>query len=151
MEKMTMKAILPADTRSNGKNFDCDKETIRRMVVVGKLGGKLRNVCEARFYMGRANSASTVYCSLWVHGDNYTSGHGKASGYGYHKSSAALASAINSAGIDLMGANYAYVKDDTRINFKSRAYIGGCGDSSMEMAMKAIARAAGARGELLIV
>ena len=54
----------------------------------------------------------------------YCSGHGKAGGYGYHKESAALQEAIESAGIKL------------------RSPIDGAGDSAVRGAMEAINRAA---------
>ena len=143
----TNHATLPAEETQNARNLGGDKETIERTCLVvfsqaersriqkrdaengwrsrGDEG--FRTVVDARFYMGRSGSASTVYCSIWVHtkdGKGY-SGHGKAGGYGYHKQSAALADAIRSAGIKLAG-------DPS-----------GCGDSAMRHAMEAIARAAG--------
>lgn len=148
-DKLTMRAVLPAEPRSNAINFGDKKETIETIKVIGRLNGKLACVAEARFYMGRSSSASSVYCALWVHGDKYTSGHGVASGSGYHKQSQALAVAIGTAGIELFGSNYDYSSDP--VDFKKHAYIGGCGKASMRMAMLAIARAAGARGELLVV
>ena len=84
--------------------------------------------------MGRSNSASVVYCSIWVHShvpqdsglkNGYWSGRGTAGGGGYHKESAALAGAIESAGITLEGN------------------IGGCGEGSMRHALTAIARSLG--------
>lgn len=148
-EKMTMRAALPAETVSNAVNYGGNKETVTRLCVVGKKNGALCSIVEASFYMGRSRDASKVYCALWVSGDTYCSGRGKAGGYGYHKESAALADAIRSAGIELTGANYA--RHEGRVNYKKPAYISGCGHDSMLMALKAIARAAGARGQLLIV
>ena len=72
-----------------------------------------------------------------------------AGGYGYHKESAALDSAIKSAGIELYGSNYS-TWGDSKPDYKRRAHIGGCGNGSMLTALKAIARAAGARGEIYI-
>lgn len=148
-EKLTMRAALPSEAVSNAINYGGEKERVTSYTVVGKLGGALRSVVEARFYMGRSRTASTVYCALWVHGESYCSGRGTAGGWGYHKESAALASAITSAGIKLTGANYSH--HEGRVNFKKPAHIGGCGSGSMETALKAIARAAGAKGQLLIV
>lgn len=148
-EKLTMRAALPAEAVSNAVNYGGEKERVSSYTVVGKKGGELCAIVEARFYMGRSSSASTVYCSLWVNGERYCSGTGKAGGYGYHKESAALAQAITSAGILLTGANYSH--HEGRVNFKKPAYISGCGTGSMETALKAIARAAGLRGQLLIV
>lgn len=148
-EKLTMKAKFDGLHASNAVNYGGEKETISTLQVIGRMGGELRTIVTARFYVGRSRTASTVYCALWVDGPGYCSGKGTAGGYGYHKQSAALASGIKSAGIALTGANYAH--SDTRVDFKKPAYIGGCGDSSMHTALKAIARAAGARGQLLIV
>ena len=145
-----MRAALPAENVSNAIGYGCQKETVSRLCVVGKQNGELFSIVEARFYMGRSRDASTVYCALWVYGkETYCSGRGKAGGYGYHKESAALAGAIRSAGIQLTGANYE--THEGRIDYKKPAYISGCGAGSMRMALKAIARAAGARGQLLIV
>jgi hypothetical protein len=149
-QKLTMRATLPAEPVSNGRNYGGEKETVSRSIVVAKVDGQLRPVVEARYYMGRSRSASTVYCTLWVMGKNHYSGTGNAGGYGYHKESAALAAAISSAGIVLTGSNYAHW-GDKKPNYKQRAYIGGCGSSSAEMALMAIARAAGTKGQLLIV
>ncbi len=148
-EKMTMRATLPAETVSNARNYGGEKETVNTYCVIGKKNGELCSIVEARFYMGRSRDASTVYCSLWVSGAQYCSGTGTAGGYGYHKESAALDAAIRSAGIFIGGANYA--THEGRIDYKKRAAIGGCGSDSMRMALKAIARAAGAKGQLLIV
>lgn len=148
-DRMTMRATLPSGDVSNAVNYGGEKETVSTYQVVGKKKGALCSIVEARFYMGRSASASTVYCALWVSGDTYCSGRGKAGGYGYHKESAALAGAIRSAGIQLTGANYEH--HEGRIDYKKPAYISGCGAGSMRMALKAIARAAGARGQLLIV
>jgi hypothetical protein len=151
MEKLSMRAKFNGLHNQNGKNYGGEKETTLRMIVVGKRGKELAPIVEARFYMGRSSSASNVYCSLWVHGAEYCAGHGTAGGYGYHKESAALQSAINSAGVTLYGSNYARSNDKERANFKRVAHISACGYSSMETALKAIARAAGAKGPLLIV
>lgn len=116
-----------------------------------------KTIVDCRLYMGRSASASAVHCSLWVQSvkgqdwaDGYTStsGKGSAGGYGYHKSSAAVASAISSAGIELWGSPYGHpVNQDTpaqtRKLLKSRAHIGGCGQGSVEVALSAIAYAAG--------
>lgn len=155
MQKLTMKAKLPGigpngERVSNAMNWSREKETICTYKVACLKSGKITVAVEARMYMGRSSSASTVYCSLWVNGDLYCSGSGKAGGYGYHKESAALAGAINSAGIELYGSNYA-TWHDVKPNYKKRAYIGGCGHSSIEMALKAIARAAGFKGQMAIL
>lgn len=148
--KLTMKAAFDGEHTSNAINYFGTKEKMCSYSVVGKMGGVLRVVAEARFYMGRSSSASVVYCSLWVHGEHYCSGSGKAGGYGYHKESAALAEAIRSAGISLTGSNYA-TWGDAKPSYKNPARISGCGSESVRMALLAIAKAAGAKGEMLIV
>lgn len=85
---------------------------------------------EARWYMGRSNSASTVYCSVWIRtrdGQRYISGNGSAGGYGYDKFSAAFDDALRSAGVKLEKS------------------CGGCGDGPMRKAMLAVAKACGYR------
>ena len=61
---------------------------------------------------------------LWVHGKNYASGSGYAGGYGYHKPSAAVGNAIESAGFGL------------------EFNISGGGESALVDALKAVAVAA---------
>lgn len=136
----------------NARNYGGEKETVTTMQVIARnKRGELAVVTEARFYMGRSRSASNVYCSLWVHcGDVDVSGTGTAGGYGYHKESAALQSAITSAGIELYGDCYA--RDGEDQDLEKRAYIGGVGSEAMRSALLAIARAAGADcSEYLIV
>jgi hypothetical protein len=102
-----MKAIIKNQV-SNAVNYGGQKELVSTWNVIGKIKGELKTVVTARCYMGRSRSASTVYASVWIHGDDiYTSGHGSAGGYGYHKESAAIDDAITSAGIELYGSAYA--------------------------------------------
>lgn len=84
-------------------------------------------VFDARFYMGRSASASTVYCSVWIHGKDgaYRSGRGNAGGYGYHKESAAMESALAAAG------------------FRFKESWGGSGEQAMNLAALTVARAIG--------
>jgi hypothetical protein len=93
----------------------------------------MREVIDCRCYMGRSSSASVVYASIWVHGNNrWWSGSGSAGGYGYHKTSAAIAAAIRSAGITL--------GED----------IGGAGDYAVKEAFERMVRALGYQ-EFIIV
>jgi hypothetical protein len=102
-----MKAKLIKPDQSNAYNYGRDKELVSAYSVVGTINGELREIVTARAYMGRSGSASVVYISLWVHGAIHASGKGSAGGYGYHKESQALADAIESAGIELYGSQYA--------------------------------------------
>lgn len=162
-----MKAIITKQV-DNARNYANEKETVSKFIVLGKINGEQMEVVDCRVYMSRSNSASTVYASIWVHGaDVYTTGKGTASGYGYHKRSAAIGSAISSAGIELYGDcygsnnkwNYEEKRENStkeiaaikRRNNKKRAHIGGVGDSAVSLALLAIAKAAGARGKLTLV
>ena len=106
-----MKAIITKQVE-NARNMAGEKETISKYIVLAKIKGQTREIVDARVYMGRSRNSSTVYASIWVHGADsagreiYTTGRGAASGYGYHKESAAIASAISSAGIELYGSPY---------------------------------------------
>lgn len=146
-----MKATLIKESQ-NARNMEPQKERVNTVRVISRIIGTdkgLQTVCEARFYMARrSDGASPVYCSLWVSGAQWTSGHGRASGYGYHKESAALQSAIDSAGIRLTGDNYRELPSDA--TDEKMARIDGCGDSAMKSAMRAIAIAVGADPELML-
>ena len=135
---------------SNAVNYSRDKETIRQYTLVDKKTERV--VVDCRVYMGRSRNASTVYAAVWVnisaakkpdawlYGE--TSGRGFASGYGYHKGSAAIGDAISSAGIELYGSPYTNTQGD-KVDMKKRAHIGGCGDEAARAALLAIAYAAG--------
>lgn len=147
-----MKATLIKESQ-NARNMEPQKERVNTLRVISRILGAdkgLQTVCEARLYMARrSDGASPVYCSLWVSGTQWTSGHGRASGYGYHKESAALQSAIDSAGIRLTGDNYRELPSDA--TDEKMARIDGCGDFAMRSAMRAIAIAVGADPELILV
>lgn len=128
-----MKAII-SNPQENGRNHADKKETVRELNVVALHKGELCNAITARWYMGRSNSSSTVYCSIWCKGkDVYCAGNGSATGWGYHKESSALASAVCSAGIELDKS------------------IDGVGDSAIRDALEAITSALGYRGKTIIV
>lgn len=105
-----MKAIIEKQV-SNARNYGGEKEIVSKYVVLDKTG---KEFVDCRAYMGRSRNSSTVYSSIWVHGnDIHTSGKGNATGYGYHKESAAIASAISDAGITLWGCPYSDEKGMT--------------------------------------
>lgn len=67
-----------------------------------------KTLIDLRIY--RTNSKN--YVCIWISSkDNYGCGGGSAGGYGYHRPSQAVESAINDAGIDLMESKnkYAYI------------------------------------------
>ena len=124
-----MKAIIKENV-SNAVNYGDKKELTKTFNVVTD---GLKEVVTVRCYKGRSASASTVYASIWINASGiYTSGKGKAGGYGYHKESAAIAEAIESAGITL------------------DANISGVGDGAIYEALKAIARALGFSNVLIV-
>jgi len=139
-----MKATI-TNPKENGKNYGDSKETMDRYTVVAYHKGEFYNVVTCRTYMGRSSSASVVYASIWVHRPHrsgkeiHCAGHGSAGGYGYHKGSAAIGSAISDAGIELYGSPYSQDKQD----YRKRAHIGGVGDTAIESALLAIGRALG--------
>ena len=117
-----MKAIIKENV-SNAVNYGDKKELIKTFNVVTD---GLKEVITVRCYMGRSANASTVYASVWINtSEVHTSGKGKAGGYGYHKASAAIAAAIESAGIGLS-------KD-----------ISGVGNGAIHEALGAIAESMG--------
>jgi hypothetical protein len=124
----TMQTIINITPANNARNMAPRMETVRTMRAVGLIGNTISVVAEARWYMSRhGDGASPVYCSIWVHAPGAcTSGHGRATGYGYHKESAALGTAMRSAGIN------------------------GCGDGAMEGALLAIGRHVGATGLIVV-
>ena len=136
---MDLIAKLPTTGRSNAKQLD--KEIIRRYHVVGTLNGALVSILTANVYMSRSgDGANPVDCALWVHAKGvYTSGKGTASGYGYHKPSAAIDAALTSAGIELI---------DSKTG--NRVTIDGVGDSAIEDAFTAIGKACGLDSVLIL-
>ena len=124
-----MKATMGKNV-SNAVNYKGQKELVKSYNVITDT---LREIIMARCYMGRSSSASTVYASIWINASGiYTSGKGKAGGYGYHKESAAVAEAIKSAGITL----------DTDIS--------GVGDGAIKESLEAIANALGFERVLIV-
>lgn len=104
------------------------------------------------YWNPRADGMAALRACIWARspqgsGDAWASGRGSASGCGYHKESAAIESAIGSAGIELYGDPY---KRDATRN-KTRAYFGGTGSSAYFEIFSAIAKARGFRGPFLLV
>lgn len=153
-----LKAVFTAE-RSNAKNYGNEKEKISQYLILDKKTERV--VVDCRVYMGRSASASTVYASTWVNLQKDkkpahweyagTSGTGTASGYGYHKESAAIDHALDSAGVQLFGEVYCRAlpkdpKEATKYKreiMKKRAYIDGVGESAIKKALLAVAHAAG--------
>jgi hypothetical protein len=142
-----MKITAVKTSKMNALNLQGDKELINRIRIIATnprfreyatqsyykahpsrlAAHRFITVCDARFFMGRSASASTVYCSAWIHGKDgsYYSGKGDAGGYGYHKESAALECALDAAG------------------FEFAKGWGGSGEQAMNEALLAVARRVG--------
>jgi hypothetical protein len=110
------------------------------------VDGAFNTVVDCRVY----GSGSTAYACLWVYGEGnfYASGSGKAGGWGYHKTSAAVDDAIDSAGFELYGSPY---NDGREQNYKKRCNISGVGDSAIESALMAIAKTASRKRKLHLI
>ena len=97
-------ATLPAGIGPfNGRNYAGEKELSGLVRVVAyNAQGAFREPVAINFYTGRSSSASRVYCSIWIRAEGIEcSGRGHAGGGGYHKPSAALAAALDSAHVEL--------------------------------------------------
>lgn len=146
---LSMKAILPVNDSEyrNGRNYGDTKEKISQWLVIDRKTE--RTIIDCRVYMGRSSNSSQVYASVWISGNTYyVAGTGTAGGYGYHKVSAAIASALSSAGVKLFG--HAYMPTNEKPDFKRYADIGGRGKSACRMAFNAIAYALGYRDIIMI-
>ena len=135
--------------KSNAKNYSQEKELVSRYLVIDKKTERV--IVDCRCYMGRSSNSSQVYASVWINSNKplcedeegfttYTSGRGSASGYGYHKESAAIGEAISSSGFTLSGNASGYVD---KPDFKRTCNIAGIGDSAIKSALLAIAYACG--------
>lgn len=96
---------------------------LHQYTVLAETENSIRELVIARLYASRRHDANRITCILWTRGGHNANASGCASGYGYHKGSAALADAIRNAGIKLT------------------ENISGCGDDAMREALLAIARA----------
>ena len=123
-----MQAIIKTANAQNISNQVLnarDKQAlIQQITILAIVNGAIKELAECRLYMSNSRSASRITAVLWVYGDNYACGCGHADGYGYHKQSAAVESAINAAGIELSEP------------------IGGRGEQAMVDGLKAVAIAA---------
>ena len=124
-----MKATMGKNV-SNAVNYKGQNELVKSYNVITDT---LQEIIIARCYMGRSANASTVYASVWINtSEVHTSGKGKAGGYGYHKESAAIAEAIESADI--------YLDTD----------ISGVGNGAIHEALGAIAESMGYNKFLIV-
>ena len=97
---------------------------IRQTTFLAIADGAIKELAECRLYMSNSRSALRITAILWVTGANHACGSGHADGYGYHKQSAAVESAINAAGFELS------------------EHIGGRGEQALIDGLKAVVLAA---------
>lgn len=109
----------------NAKNLNGEKELTDRWHLLAIVDGEIRTLADVRCWMARSRNANTVYASIWVHGPNHRGGHGKAGGYGYCRTSAAVDAAFASAGI--------------KVGYPFH----GAGQSEIERALRALGAALG--------
>jgi len=115
--------------RMLGREMSDYKEQIDAYTLVVCVDDQIIAPVEACIYQSRSRNASVVYASVWLRYDGFfCSGHGRATGGGYHKASAAVQSALDSAGVTL-----------------SRP-IDGCGHVAIIDAIEAIGAAMGLDG-----
>lgn len=120
--------------KENGKNLGGSKEIVNSWSFVVNTKKGLQEPIRIRWWMARGRNAMRVYCSIWVHGKGiHAAGHGHVDGGGYHKESAALDQAIESAGITLS------------------KHIDGVGERAMREAGEAIVKALGYRGKVSVI
>ena len=127
-ERKEQVATLPDKRAYEGHNWSGKKELVERSVLVVADGEELHEVVDVRIWMARSgDGASPKYATVWVHcrDGSSLSASGRADGYGYCKSSAAVGDAIAKAGIKLTLA------------------VSGVGMSAVGRALHAIANAAG--------
>ena len=120
-----MQATLPAASTHNARNYHGEKPHYMTLVLVDRATGHKPVTAS----VWASTTGATSYAGVWAYshaaaGHSY-SGAGRATGWGYHRASAALDSAIKSAGITL--------SED----------IAGAGTRAMEDACRAIATAMG--------
>lgn len=151
-----LRAELPAKPAQNARMLD-NKEQIEKWQLVVHCpespnygGSPFKIPVTVRVWMGRSANASTVYAAIWISGDDFwTSGKGQAGGYGYCKTSSAIADAIRSAGVKLYGS--AYSVHHEALDMTKEAHIGGTGMNAVESALLAIGEALGYNRDSMIV
>jgi len=126
---MNYKAILPETRINNGKHPD-NKALRKCYIVVAMCDGQYVEPVTVRVWQNKG--AERVYASIWVSHTTLCAGTGYADGYGYDKTSAAIGTAIESAGIRIKSSETGLDAD-----------IGGRGDIAVLDALEAIAKALG--------
>jgi hypothetical protein len=115
--KQTVLAFDPKEDARSIEHYRRERSFWQELALIDLDKGKV--IASIRFY----GSGPTIYCVAWIWPSNLPSarGYGKAGGYGYHKASAAMAEALNAAGVKLA------------------LDIGGRGEGVMQEALTALA------------
>jgi lambda repressor-like predicted transcriptional regulator len=118
------------------------------------VDGKEVDTVDIRTYWNpRGNGMQPVRASVWLspadRSAEWLSGTGSAGGCGYHKTSAAIAEALDNAGIELWGESY--TRPLEKVDYKKRVHPGGTGSHWYENAARAIAKAMGHKGRMVWV
>lgn len=104
------------------------------------------------YFNSKGSGMQPVRACVWIQsprgsGVEWLSGSGSAGGCGYHKESAAIADAVEAAGVQLFGNPYRF--SDQRVDLKKPFHFGGTGASAYREIFEAIARARGFKGPML--
>jgi hypothetical protein len=112
------------------KNYRKEKHGLHRSMILYSLDtGEPLPLLTVRTYW----PAQSCFACVWVHSNRYSVGRGKAGGWGYCKESAAIDSALRSAGIEL------------------ETSVCGVGLNACEEALKAFARFSGCKSYFVSV
>jgi hypothetical protein len=122
---MNREAMKIEVVKADGKMNVPDKPIFEeRNLICARPYDKKANMSNAvtvRWYKSNRHNAHTIHCCIWVFGKDHSvvghrSGSGKAGGYGYCKSSAAFAEALENAGFrtpfDSISGRGMYVVED---------------------------------------
>lgn len=92
--KIKLKKLVSITESNVGQKRDKIEHGFYKEIAI--IQSENKTPCRFRFY----NTGQTIHCIAWLSGnEHYTSGYGKAGGYGYCKESAAMESAIIDSGI----------------------------------------------------
>ena len=153
---------FPESSTTGGNFAKRDLPEIASKTLVASTRGAPAVLVRFTAHMSASRDASMVYGFIWV--SNYdparhpakakagdymgvayiNAGAGKAGGYGYHKTSAAFADALDHAGVVIEGR-------DKESGKWARVTIGGGGDSCIDAALYAIGEALGFKRDRLAI
>lgn len=114
---------LEKSSKPKGFRSSHHKDQLHSSIKV--INDSFEEIIDCRLYF----PGTVAYCCLWASNkDKYFSGSGSAGGYGYHKTSAALADAI-----------YNLIDSINQETIRLSKSISGVGETAMEEALLAVA------------